>query len=63
MKDILYKELCYDIVGICFKVQGQLGRFCKEKHGQFSSGVRGAGRGAGAPQTYDHGRCARLGPA
>lgn len=31
MKDILYKELCYDIVGICFKVQGQLGRFCKEK--------------------------------
>src|SRR3989339_259525 len=28
---IIYKDLCYEIVGICFKIQDRLGRFCKEK--------------------------------
>lgn len=33
MKDekIIYKDLCYEIVGICFRIQDRLGRFCKEK--------------------------------
>lgn len=31
MKEIIFKELSYKLVGLCFKVQGRLGRFCKEK--------------------------------
>lgn len=28
---IIYSELSYVINGLCFKVQGELGRFCREK--------------------------------
>ncbi|GBE16738.1 hypothetical protein BMS3Abin15_00561 [bacterium BMS3Abin15] len=28
---IIYKDLSYEIVGICFKLQDSLGRFCREK--------------------------------
>lgn len=31
MKDILHKELSYKITGLCFQVQKELGRFCREK--------------------------------
>jgi GxxExxY protein len=30
-REIIYKELCYEIVGICFKIQAKLGRFCRER--------------------------------
>jgi GxxExxY protein len=31
MKEIIYKDLCYEVVGVCFKTQDSLGRFCKER--------------------------------
>ncbi len=31
MKEILHKELSYKITGLCFQVQKELGRFCREK--------------------------------
>lgn len=31
MVEIIHKDLSYKIVGICFKVQKELGRFCWEK--------------------------------
>jgi len=31
MSKILHKDLSYRITGLCFKVQNQLGRFCREK--------------------------------
>lgn len=31
MVEIIYKELSYEIVGVCFKVQDDLGRFCRER--------------------------------
>lgn len=30
MTEIIYKDLSYKIVGLCFKVHGELGRFCRE---------------------------------
>ncbi len=30
MAQILEKELCYEITGLCFKTQKKLGRFCRE---------------------------------
>lgn len=30
-REIIYKDLCYEIVGICFKIQAALGRFCRER--------------------------------
>src|ERR1051326_3391370 len=30
MANIIEKELCYEITGLCFKVQKKLGRFCRE---------------------------------
>ena len=28
---IIYKDLCYELTGIFFKVQDRMGRFCKER--------------------------------
>lgn len=30
MANIVEKQLCYDITGLCFKVHKELGRFCRE---------------------------------
>ncbi|OGI29626.1 MAG: hypothetical protein A2288_02000 [Candidatus Moranbacteria bacterium RIFOXYA12_FULL_44_15] len=30
-REIIHKELCYEIVGICFNVHTRLGRFCSER--------------------------------
>lgn len=30
-REIIHKDLCYEIVGICFKIQADLGRFCRER--------------------------------
>lgn len=31
MKQLLYKELSYELVGMFFEIQKQLGRFCRER--------------------------------
>lgn len=31
MKEIIFKELSYQITSICFKIHNELGRFCREK--------------------------------
>jgi hypothetical protein len=30
MPEIIEKQLCYDITGLCFNVQKKVGRFCRE---------------------------------
>ncbi len=39
MAEIIEKELCYYITGLCFKVQKKLGRFCREI--QYSNELEG----------------------
>lgn len=31
LNDIVYKKLSYQLTGLCFKIQDELGRFCREK--------------------------------
>ncbi|TSC83441.1 MAG: hypothetical protein G01um101417_596, partial [Parcubacteria group bacterium Gr01-1014_17] len=31
MSDIIYKELSYELTGLCFQVHRELGRFCRER--------------------------------
>lgn len=43
--NILYPDLCYQINGLCFKTQNELGRFCREKQyaDKFEELLKGSG--------------------